>query len=171
MLAAYNRQLSRRPILVQSLSTSLLFAAGDIIAQQAVERRSQHDFSRTGRLGLFGGLVAGPALANWYRYLDRVIQMEPVKALFTRVALDQILFAPCFIGTFFTVQGAMEGQSLPQITQRLREGYPDALKNNYKLWPMVQIVNFYLVPLNHRLMVVNTIALGWNTYLSLLNQR
>ena len=31
-------------------------------------------------------------------------------------------------------------------------------------------MNFYFTPLNYRLMVSNVVSLGWNAYLSLVNQ-
>ncbi|KAA8576400.1 hypothetical protein EYC84_006530 [Monilinia fructicola] len=39
------------------------------------------------------------------------------------------------------------------------------------IWPAVQAVNFKLVPLEHRVLVVNIVSLGWNCYLSYLNGR
>ncbi|KAG2175989.1 hypothetical protein INT44_000468 [Umbelopsis vinacea] len=168
----YNRTLTRHPLVTQCVTTATLFATGDVIAQHAVEKRDTHDYARTLRLAGFGGIVAAPLLSNWYKFLDRHIQMStPVKALFARVALDQLLFAPCFIAVFFSAQGALEGKNTTQIKEKLADGYPQALKNNYKLWPAVQFFNFYVTPLNHRLMVTNIVALGWNTYLSTANQQ
>ena len=47
--------LARRPLLTQSISTGLLFATGDVAAQQLVDRRGlDHDFTRTGRMLLYG---------------------------------------------------------------------------------------------------------------------
>ncbi|ORX47981.1 hypothetical protein DM01DRAFT_265966, partial [Hesseltinella vesiculosa] len=39
------------------------------------------------------------------------------------------------------------------------------------LWPAVQLANFYFVPLQHRLLITNIVALGWNSYLLWVNQR
>uniref|UniRef100_A0A8C6ZN18 Mitochondrial inner membrane protein Mpv17 n=1 Tax=Nothoprocta perdicaria TaxID=30464 RepID=A0A8C6ZN18_NOTPE len=44
--------------------------------------------------------------------------------------------------------------------------YVDALLTNYCIWPPVQAANFYFVPLNHRLAVVQCVAVVWNCYLS-----
>ncbi|KAM3580966.1 Protein required for ethanol metabolism [Umbelopsis sp. WA50703] len=127
---------------------------------------------RTLRLTGFGGLVAAPLLSNWYKFLDKNIRLSsPFKSLIARVGLDQCLFAPSFIALFFSAQGALEGKSMTQIKEKLDDGYPQALLNNYKLWPAVQFFNFYVTPLNHRLMVTNIVALGWNTYLSTANQK
>lgn len=52
---------------------------------------------------------------------------------------------------------------------KLKKSYAEALKTNYMIWPFVQLVNFKLVPLEHRLLFVNTISIGWNCYLSYLN--
>lgn len=51
----------------------------------------------------------------------------------------------------------MEGSS-PQ--DKLESTYWTALKKNWMLWPAVQAVNFKLVPLEHRVLVVNVVSLG-----------
>ncbi|KAI8882707.1 hypothetical protein K501DRAFT_186115 [Backusella circina FSU 941] len=175
MFAAYHRALTKRPILVQSLSTAVLFATvGDVIAQQIVEKKGweQHDLIRTSRMATFGCVFAGPALSTWYRFIDRSVKTtKPLQGLLTKVALDQFLFAPFFIGAFFSVQGLFEGKSMNDIKEKLASSYTTALIGNYKIWPAVQICNFYFTPLNYRLMVTNVVALGWNAYLSTVNQR
>ncbi|KAF9906731.1 Protein required for ethanol metabolism [Linnemannia zychae] len=174
MLGLYTRALANYPITTQALSTGTLFGTGDLIAQFLVEDKSATsgwDKARTARMAVFGTGFAGPVLHHWYKFLDRSIRLStPVKTLIGRVAVDQIFFAPCFIASFFVGQGLLAGESRDTIQARLNKGYLGALRSNYIVWPAVQCANFWLVPLQHRLMVVNTFALGWNTYLSHVNQ-
>lgn len=37
------------------------------------------------------------------------------------------------------------------------------LLNSYKIWPAVQIINFYLLPFEARLLVGSLVSLIWNT--------
>ncbi|KAG9719112.1 hypothetical protein KCU73_g14892, partial [Aureobasidium melanogenum] len=60
----------------------------------------------------------------------------------------------------------MEGSD-PQ--KKIESTYWNALSKNWMLWPFVQAVNFKFVPLQHRVLVVNVVSLGWNCYLSYLN--
>ncbi|KAI8972040.1 sym-1 [Mycotypha africana] len=174
IFGGYHRLLTKRPILIQSLTTAILFGAGDVIAQQLVEQQGwrKHDHFRTLRMGIFGGIFAGPVLSNWYRFVENKVNInQPFQRLATKVALDQFVFAPFFIAAFFTTQGLFEGRQIQEINTKLSDGYTTALIGNYKIWPAVQFINFYLTPLNYRLMVTNFVALGWNAYLSTVNQR
>jgi len=67
---------------------------------------------------------------------------------------------------FLSSMSIMEGSD-PQ--KKLEKHYWEGLKANYMLWPMVQFVNFKFVPLEHRVLVVNIVSLGWNCFLSYLN--
>ena len=53
----YQRKLASRPILTQSITTAILFATGDVMAQQLVEKKGfqNHQLARTGRMALYGG--------------------------------------------------------------------------------------------------------------------
>lgn len=88
--------------------------------------------------------------------------------ILARVACDQAIFAPTFIGIFLSSMAVLE-RSDPR--EKLRHAYFPALGANYLVWPAVQVVNFRFIPLQHRLMFVNVVAIGWNCYLSWLNGR
>ncbi|TPX65732.1 hypothetical protein SpCBS45565_g04971 [Spizellomyces sp. 'palustris'] len=181
------------------LREGCLFTAGDIIAQHGVEGKSltNHDWKRTGRLTAYGTLALGPAIAVWYRYLSTAVTiknplagekffcaLQPSSlihptfsvqssktATVARMSLDQCLFAPTNLFCFFTAIGFMEGKSWKQIKDKLQQTYIPTLKANFTVWPPVQLVNFYLTPVNYQSLVVNTVALGWNSYLSWTNAK
>jgi hypothetical protein len=50
-------KLATRPLLTQSVTTAVLFATGDTMAQQLVEKKGlkNHEFARTGRMAFYGG--------------------------------------------------------------------------------------------------------------------
>jgi protein Mpv17 len=54
--------------------------------------------------------------------------------------------------------------------EKLEKSYVSGLKANFMVWPLVQGINFKFVPLDLRVLVVNTVSLGWNCFLSFLNQ-
>jgi len=112
------------------------------------------------------------------------------KVAMTKMAADQLLFAPSFIVVLVGVVSYGQGLKTHQVVEKIEDSYLDILINNYKasdqwialvskltnvliysvtifqIWPMVQVCNFYLVPLNYRILVVQVVAIFWNTYLS-----
>ncbi|KAJ2906394.1 Protein required for ethanol metabolism [Zalerion maritima] len=169
VLRWYTARLAKQPLLTQAITTAILFATGDVIAQQVVEKKGiqKHEWIRTGRMFAYGGVIFGPSAATWYRILQRIsIPSRPNLQLAARVAADQCVFAPVFCGVFLASMATMERSS---VRAKLDAAYWPALKANYVLWPAVQVVNFKFVPLQHRLMVVNVVAIGWNCFLSMIN--
>lgn len=170
MLRWYQAKLQSRPILTQAISTAVLFATGDVIAQQAVEKKGlkDHSLPRTGRMALYGGAVFGPGATLWYQMLQRRVKIpgSPNLEILARVGIDQTVFATTNIFLFLSSMAIMEGTD-PK--KKLDNSYFTALKKNWMLWPAVQFTNFKYVPLEHRVLVVNFVSIGWNCYLSYLN--
>ncbi|QUC21505.1 uncharacterized protein UV8b_05748 [Ustilaginoidea virens] len=171
LLRWYNARLAARPLLTQSVTTAVLFAAGDITAQQLVESKGlkRHDLTRTGRMALYGGCFFGPVATTWFRFLARNVTFRhPRVETLARVACDQALFAPVMIGAFLGSMATMEGAS---AKERLETTWWSALKTNWLVWPFVQTINFTFLPLQHRVLFANVVSIGWNSYLSWVNSQ
>ncbi|GAA5822535.1 hypothetical protein JCM10212_004237 [Sporobolomyces blumeae] len=172
LLRAYNSALMRRPYATGSASAAVLFGAGDVLAQQGIEKRGKdHDFMRTLRLAGYGGLVFAPVVTKWFTALERIKLASKPLQLTARVAADQFLFTPVMVGVFFTSQTFLEGKGIDEAQRRLRESWWPTLQKNWQLWIPTQAANFAIVPVHLRLVVVNVVSLFWNAYLSYANSQ
>ncbi|XP_028296377.1 mitochondrial inner membrane protein Mpv17 [Gouania willdenowi] len=165
---SYQALMTKRPWSVQIVTAGSLVGVGDVIAQQLIERRglAEHDVRRTAKMMSIGFFFVGPVIGGWYKVLDRLVIGGTKGAAMKKMLVDQVCFAPCFLGAFLGISGALNGLSVQDNITKLKRDYTDALISNYYLWPPVQIVNFYFVPLHHRLAVVQIVAVAWNAYLT-----
>ena len=113
-------------------------------------------------MATYGGLLFGPVATKWYSLLSTRVHLSTSnRTIAARVACDQFIFAPINMGVFLSSMAYFEGSS-PK--ERLKKAYVPGLTNNFLLWPWVQAVNFKYVPLEHRVLVVNFVALGKLTH-------
>ncbi|KOS22421.1 Protein sym1 [Escovopsis weberi] len=129
------------------------------------------DFERLTRFMAYGFCMA-PVQFRWFKFLERTFPMSKTSAFgpaMKRVAFDQLIFAPFGVGVFFTVMTLAEGGNRRAVTNKLRDMYLPTLKANYAVWPMVQVINFRLMPVQFQLPFVSTIGIAWTAYLSLSN--
>eukprot|EP00095_Tigriopus_kingsejongensis_P001936 maker-scaffold246_size239296-snap-gene-1.29 protein:Tk01936 transcript:maker-scaffold246_size239296-snap-gene-1.29-mRNA-1 annotation:"Mpv17" len=164
----YLGALNRSPWLTQMAQTGVLMGTGDLMAQKLLEQKDEIDVVRCLRFVGLGSFLVAPAIRTWYMTMERLVgpAMPRARAALTKVALDQGAFAPTFNAIFLSVIGLFQGKNLEQIKVKLSREYRDVMLTNYKIWPAVQLVNFFLVPFLLRPLVVSIVALVWNTYLS-----
>ncbi|KAI9703457.1 MAG: Protein required for ethanol metabolism [Bogoriella megaspora] len=170
MLRWYQASLAKRPVFTQAVTSAILFATGDTLAQHAVEGRKadDHDYARTGRMALYGGAVFGPGATLWFSFLQRriVIPSRPNLQIATMVACDQTVFAPinaaCFLGSMTALEnaGKPDVDVKAKVQGKLSEKWWEVYKMNLIIWPVAQAINFKYVPLQHRVLFVNFISLG-----------
>ncbi|XP_064506910.1 protein Mpv17 isoform X4 [Pseudopipra pipra] len=127
------RRLARRPGAAQALTAGALMGAGDVIAQQLVERRGLrgHHGPRTLKMMAIGFCFVGPVVGSWYRILDRLVPGNTKVVAVKKMVLDQGGFAPCFLGCFLAITGAMNGLSVQDNWSKIQQDYTDALMTNY----------------------------------------
>ncbi|KAK5645679.1 hypothetical protein RI129_004143 [Pyrocoelia pectoralis] len=168
ILKFYRNALKKYPLITSSIQTSSLMVAGDIIAQTAIEANSLKNINllRTSQFGVVGLFLVGPTLTTWYKVLDKYLGNKGTSAVLKKVAFDQGLFAPTFIVVFLTSLAIVQQKNVESSINELKTNYKDILIANYKLWPLVQVCNFYVVPVQYQILVVQFVALTWNTYLS-----
>lgn len=91
--------------------------------------------------------------------------------IITQVVVNQALFTPIFNSYFFGMQCLLSGATFPEIIERIKNTVPTSWINSCKLWPIVTAFSFTYIPIQYRSIFGGVIAIGWQTYLSLLNQR
>uniref|UniRef100_A0A4W4HCH1 Mpv17-like protein 2 n=1 Tax=Electrophorus electricus TaxID=8005 RepID=A0A4W4HCH1_ELEEL len=134
-----------------------MLGLGDIIQQSRAKRKTptkERDWFRTGRMFAVGCSM-GPFLHYWYLWLDRVYTGKVLKIVAKKVLIDQIVASP-LLGAWYFIG----------MAQAFRKRFAD-----WSVWPTAQMINFYFLPARFRVLYVNTVTLGWDTYLSYLKHR
>ncbi|KAH7870200.1 uncharacterized protein C8R40DRAFT_659704 [Lentinula edodes] len=152
ILGLYSAAFARRPMATQSATSAVIFGAGDVIAQQLVDRRGlrNHDLIRTARFVFYGACF-------------------PFRAVVYKVTLDQLVAAPFItVPMFFGSMSILEGRP-DEAIPRIKNSYVPTLTRGWCLFIPAQIVNFAFVPVSMRILFFSTVALCWNTYLSFFN--
>jgi len=129
------------------------------------------DFERLTRFAAYGFLMA-PVQYQWYGFLARsfpLLKGHSTIPAMKRVAMDQLVFAPVGLACFFTFMTVAEGGGKRAISRKLQDVYLPALKANYMLWPLVQMLNFRVIPIQFQIPFVSTVGIAWTAYLSLTN--
>lgn len=117
------------------------------------------DFERLTRFMAYGFCMA-PVQFKWFKFLSTAFPITKTSAFgpaMKRVAMDQLVFAPCGVAVFFSIMTIAEGGGRRAISNKLRDMYIPTLKANYLVWPAVQVVNFRLMPVQFQLVSFATL--------------
>lgn len=181
LFAFYSRCLSKHPLGTQMISagknssTSLVNACwgvigvgGDCFSQFVIEQKhlKDYDTKRGTRFFILPAFYIAPILSQWFKVLERVVVGNPKFVPLKRVIIDQLFFAPPFSASIIFGLHLLEGQSVKNAFQRLKAQFLDIYKRSVTYWPIVQLFNFYLIPLNMRVVIVQIAAFAWNSFLS-----
>lgn len=167
----YGRLLSRYPLATKSITSAGLVGLGDLLSQ-GIEMWSNGevrlpDPQRVGTMALFGGAYLGPLLHCWYSLvLGRYFPAPGFLTVIKKTLLDQTLFAPFGCYSFFIGLTLLNGGTLEQGQIKAHKDMWPTLLANWSIWPAVQIVNFGFIPIPYQVLVVNFVAVFWNSYLS-----
>ncbi|CAN9089232.1 unnamed protein product [Alternaria alternata] len=189
---AYGRVQQRRPYRTQLISSLVIYFIGDLVAQSIAPDESNQvlevvddaaekgwvqewsdnrDWARTGRALAIGGLSSIPSY-KWFLWLSNSFNYSSkILSLSIKVFINQAFFTPLFNSYFFGMQSLLSGATLPEILERIKNTVPTSWYNSCKLWPAVTAFSFTYIPIEYRSIFGGVIAIGWQTYLSLLNTR
>ncbi|XP_050309430.1 protein Mpv17-like [Anthonomus grandis grandis] len=169
----YQKLLNERSVLVNSIQTGVLMSTGDLLCQTAIEKKPWKavQLRRTLEFSFLGVTLVGPAVSLWFKLLAQQFgHGSEAGTVLKKMACDQLIFAPGFLPVFLISVGLLHGDNREQLKLKLRKEYGKIIRTNWKIWPTVQLLNFYLMPLRYQVLFVQIVALFWNIYLSSVTQ-
>lgn len=115
---------------------------------------------------VYGALFQAPFAHNWFQVLDRLIPLGGSKSLLLKVLVDQSVAAPTYTAAFFMARGLLAGKTTDEMADKFQQDYPQAVAKAAVVFGGANLINFYFVPLQFRVLFVNCTAFAWNTYLA-----
>ncbi|KAJ3022463.1 hypothetical protein HKX48_006142 [Thoreauomyces humboldtii] len=151
------------------------------------------DWKRVLTMTSFGVFFAGPMYTFWYRLLDvkivgffeqmmkkriqatTTMNVSPTnmkwKIAITKVIADMIIFDPPFLCFFFLSTHMLSGLTLQSGIEQMKRDVLPTYAVDVAVWTPVQLANFRWVPVLYQPVVVNSVNVGWNAYLSFVKHR
>ena len=139
--------------------------------------QSTYDVHRSIRALFIGGTISIPSYL-WFMYLSKLWPTLPhMTSLWMKVGLNTVVFAPVLNTYFFTVHSVLSSDSgytwqakAEAAWLRVKSTVPRSWMNGCFFWPAVTAFSFSFVPPMHRSIFAGVAAIGWQTYLGLVNQ-
>ncbi|BFI25506.1 hypothetical protein MPTK2_1g21680 [Marchantia polymorpha subsp. ruderalis] len=161
----YNRMLENHPLIAKSLTSALLNAIADYFCQVFVEKLEKVDWKRFWSFVAIGLFLSGPGLHYWYGALPKIITVPGLGGVLLRIGLDQILFTPLGMLSFFVVLLTLENRQ-DQIQRKLEKDWWPTVVANWKVWIPFQIVNFSMVPPQLQVPAAGLLGMVWSVFIS-----
>lgn len=160
---------SDKYLLYTNVTISLtLSSVGDIIEQTyEIYTKDLEEYSgkRTRHMA-FSGVTLGVLCHNWYKFLDKFIAGKTLSIVTKKLLLDQLIFSPIMILTFFGTLALFERNPLENFEVEVKNKFAVLYRAEWLVWPPAQFINFYFLPTRFRVLYDNTISLGYDVYTS-----
>ncbi|KAL8786575.1 MAG: hypothetical protein Q9213_002712 [Squamulea squamosa] len=94
-----------------------------------------------------------------------------VRNTLLKVVIDQTLGSVVNVALHLGLVRALQGVPLAECLQVVRNQTWPLMIAGYKLWPLVSLISFTLVPVDKRTVVGSLVGLGWGVFLALRSAR
>lgn len=167
----YQDFLARDPILCKAVTSATVYFLGDILAQRSEGLGiGKLDRLRTLRSLVAGFCFHGPLCHFWYHisqwFFDDFLKFTAWYSVFFRVLVDQTVFNPIWNSTYVAVIGLMKRDAWNLIVDDIKRTMIPLIVSGLKLWPAVHIITYGVIPVENRLLWVDTVEIVWVVILS-----
>eukprot|EP01080_Neovahlkampfia_damariscottae_P001987 gene1987-1495_t len=179
ILEKYAYCMEKYPKTTMSLTASTTAVFGDVGAQYFEKRNTEKKYSalRTLKMSAYGTIFSGIVLYNWYKFLDKIFKQKNVKTVLLKTFVNQLTVAPYMNASLFFYVNFLayydQGFSkvLKETEKKIKKDLLPIFINSCKIWPAVNFVNFYFVPLNYRILFINFIGACWSIYVTFISYK
>lgn len=182
LLQMYEKVLVASPWTTKIISSAVIGGLGDVLIQWVENKKkgtTGFDLRRFAVFTSVAGLYIAPSINMWFTYLNNIKRFDSQsnfwKAMYMMI-IDQTAGAVIINGGFFYAFALANALFPPyssstrnfvaNANQAIRSSFWITLKTNWASWPLINFVNFLVIPLRYRLLFSNFFAVFWNMFLS-----
>ena len=184
LLESYTNLLAKAPLRTNMVTAACLAMTSDCVAQKLcaddgkAEACAPYDYPRTAWIALWGSVVSGAMLQQWFvllRYLFPLYKTSNWQ-LAGKVFVNQIVMSPGLNAGFFAFVILTRDKPVLRFNadkrkaygKKLRADLPATCLRSCVYWSIVQTFNFRLLPPKYTVIATSAAYLVWTVYLSLV---
>ncbi|XP_078691025.1 mpv17-like protein [Branchiostoma floridae x Branchiostoma belcheri] len=179
MISLLRNVLRKSPYLTSVGLYTTLYTGADVCHQlwhfHFIEKAThQHstfslDLGRTARMSFIGFACLGNFNYVWIPFLEGLFPGATVRKTLAKVLVDQVIAAPILITAFYVGLRTLERK--PDVFAVVREKFVDTYLTGMMFWPAAQTINFYLLPLQYRVIFLGVCSFTWANVMCFMKAR
>jgi len=122
-------------------------------------------------MGLLGFALHGPWICFWFQCLETIFPRRNPCDIASKIVLDQAIGCPIYYVLLGMVTGLAEGYGIAGTIHRVRKDMWKAVRLSWMAWPLLHVINFSLVPLARRKLLIQAGGLAWAIFLCKLTAK
>ena len=184
VLESYTNLLAKAPLRTNMVTAACLAMTSDCVAQKLcaddgkAEACAPYDYPRTAWIALWGSVVSGAMLQQWFvllRYLFPLYKTSNWQ-LAGKVFVNQLVMSPGLNAGFFAFVILtrdppvlrFNAEKRREYGRKIRADLPATCLRSCVYWSIVQTFNFRLLPPKYTVIATSAAYLVWTVYLSLI---
>lgn len=137
------------------------------IYEKFLEKIELFDYARILRMTIHGTFIFGISSFYFYSALEKHLEhFSKNLQVFLKVSIDELIYSPLSISALFASLSIMEGKNKQQIINKIKKDFLPTFIVDLIVWPILQTINFYFLPLKYRVLYISFCSLFWNVFLS-----
>ena len=166
---SYETAVVADPVPIKAAITGVTYLIGDWLAQAnslSKEGKSWLDADRPRlfRSTVVGLFLLGP-LAHFYYDFVGTLDTWPIVG---KIALDQTAYLAFYNTVYYVSLTVLAGKSFGEAVEEYKDSFWLLLTSGWKLWPLVGIVTYTLIPQQNRVLWIDGIEIIYSALLSSL---
>lgn len=164
---AYEEALKSNPVLAKMVISGIVYSLGDWIAQ-CYEGKPLFEFDRKRmfRSGIVGFLLHGSLSHYYYQFCEALFPFKDWWVVPAKVVFDQTIWAAVWNSIYYACLGFLRRESPSNVADELKSTFWPMLTAGWKLWPFAHLITYGVIPVEQRLLWVDSVELIWVTILS-----
>jgi hypothetical protein len=166
--SSYLRKLQTDPVMTKSITAAIISLISDLLASSlSGSKLSSRSLLNQFSIGL---AIRGPIVHYFHQFLDRVVfarvvNQTHIAVVIAKVIIDQFIFSPPYNALYFLIIGLLEDRSLAEIGRKIRRELWGVMKTNWIVWTPANIISYYAIPLELRVLWGNLVGIIWTAIL------
>lgn len=149
-MAWYGAHNKATPLATAAATSAVALAAGDALAQALSS--AAYDPARTVRLAVLGAVLHGPGASTWFSRVEAALPGTAPFKVAAKTAAHAAVFTPTWTAAVLASEAVVADGGVGGVVDRVRDGVKEGVTNRWLVWPIVQAVNYAVVPLPLRVL-------------------